>query len=116
MSKKDQSFPTWSFDLPCVEIEWNDLNPVSIHVSSDFTSYEESDIVVLGIFGPDLGEDEEEETSAVELSGASKEIDEKLGGILTEVMLENQKSFKAGTIVGAVTPTIRIPSTVGKKV
>jgi hypothetical protein len=118
MNKKDQSFPTWSFDAPCLDIEWNDLNPVFLRVSSDLMSYEESDIVLLGIFGPDIGDDDDEDakTAVVHLSGTSKEIDERLGGILTEVLVENQKSFKAGAIVGALTTTIRIPSPTGGKV
>lgn len=114
-SKMDQSFPTWTFDKPCTAIEWSESSAVSLSISSDKASYEDSDLVLVCVFGPTKDDDDAEtEDAPLALSGWAKEIDEALGGPLTEAAEENAKSFKAGGSPGASTPTIRIPTPGGK--
>lgn len=95
-----------------------------------------SDLVLIGVYAPSSERDEkkdedrsvqgsvtshdeqqqnEEEDTQVDgsesalLTGIGKEIDDNiLGGTLTELINENVDTFKNGTIVGAVTPTLRI--------
>jgi leucyl aminopeptidase len=73
------------------------------------------DLVVVGVFAPkkeekdnDDDKEEEDEEATVSLEGAAKELDEKLGGALSDIMLENAKNFKHGADAGSVTPTLRV--------
>lgn len=119
MSKKDQSFPTWSFDKPCTGMEWNTMVPATLTATSDM-SYQDSDLIIVGIYAPTTADDEEDdaeeatEPASVELTGVAKEIDERVGGILTEVINDNAKSFKAGAKAGSMTPTVRVVNPGGK--
>jgi len=126
-SKKDQSFPTWSFDKPCTRMEWNDMVTATIRVTSDVASYQDSDLILVGIYAPPTpdaatkgdGEEDPDEAEAKEpppvvLTGVAKEIDDSLGGILTEVIHDNAKTFKAGAKAGTMTPTVRVATPGGK--
>jgi leucyl aminopeptidase len=118
MSKMDQSFTTWSFDKPCMSMEWSELAPASLSFSTDTANWEEgADLVVVGVFAPKKDEEEDEDDSSkkekeptVELTGGAKALDEKLGGALSDIMLENAKEFNHGATAGSTTPTLRIIS------
>eukprot|EP00545_Synedropsis_sp_CCMP1620_P013584 CAMPEP_0119027254 /NCGR_PEP_ID=MMETSP1176-20130426/36791_1 /TAXON_ID=265551 /ORGANISM="Synedropsis recta cf, Strain CCMP1620" /LENGTH=607 /DNA_ID=CAMNT_0006983133 /DNA_START=21 /DNA_END=1844 /DNA_ORIENTATION=- len=109
-SKMDQSFPTWSFDNPCLAMEWNELIPATLTATTELPA--ESDLVIVGIYGPAESDDDDNDAAApvVVLEGAVKEMDETLGGMLSEVINDNAKTFKAGAKAGAMTPTIRVAS------
>jgi leucyl aminopeptidase len=115
MSKMDQSFTTWSFDKACKTMAWTELAPASLSFSTDTADWEEgADLVVVGVFAPKKDEEEDEDESkkdeepTVELTGGAKALDEKLGGALSDLMLENAKEFKHGATAGSTTPTLRI--------
>jgi hypothetical protein len=108
-NKMDQSFPTWSFDKPCLAMEWNELIPATIATSTDMSTT--SDLVLVGIYGPPESDDDDkddEPAPSVVLTGAAKDMDEALGGMLSEVINDNAKTFKSGAKAGATTPTIRV--------
>lgn len=114
MSKMDQSFKTWSYDSPCTTMAWNEMSSATLTVTDKTNDWDEqADLVLVGVFAPkkeengnDESEDEEEPT--VSLEGAAKDLDEKLGGALSDLMLENAKTFKHGADAGSVTPTLRL--------
>ena len=117
MSKKDQSFPTWSFDKPCTGMEWNTVVPATLTATTDM-NYQDSDLIIVGIYAPATDDEDDAEEGAeppsVVLTGVAKEIDDSLGGILTEVINDNAKSFKAGAKAGSMTPTVRVVNPGGK--
>lgn len=118
MSKMDQSFKTWSFDEPCTTMAWNEMSSASLVMTETTDKWDEdADLVVVGVFAPkkeeeddkEDGKDEkEDEEPIVTLQGAAKALDEKLGGALSDLMLENAKSFNHGAEAGSVTPTLRV--------
>ena len=70
---------------------------------------------MIGVYAPakeddddEEEEDKEEEEPTVSLSGIAKEIDDGLGGALTELMKDNAKAFKHGAEAGSTTPTARV--------
>ena len=110
----DAPFTTWTFDKACDTMEFTDFLSASVSITSDASSLDDSDLVILGVYGPEETEDEnedneskEEEAVAPALEGKLKELDEELDGALTEIMMENSKEFKNGSALGATTPTIR---------
>ena len=115
MSKMNQSFETWSFDEPCKTMAWNPLSKASFEVATISDNWdEESDLVIVGVFAPkeddedeDDSDDKEDEEPTVALEGNVKQLDEKLGGALSNMMLENAKDFNNGATAGSVTPTLR---------
>ena len=113
-SKKDQSFPTWSFDKPCTSMEWNELVPATLTATADMSS--NSDLIIVGIYAPASNDEDDEDApeAPVVLQGAAKAIDETLGGILSEVINDNSKTFKAGASAGSMTPTVRVATPGGK--
>ena len=115
MSKMNQSFETWSFDEPCTTMAWTELVPASLSVTADTNEWDEADLVIVGVFSPknddEDGEDDEEkeeEAPTVVLSGGAESLDKKLGGALSQIMLESSKEFKHGAKAGSSTPTLRI--------
>jgi leucyl aminopeptidase len=119
MSKMDQSFVTWSFDEPCKTMSWNPLSSASLTVESKSDNWDDdADLVFVGVFASkkeddkeaddDEEDDKEDEVPSVSLSGGAKDLDEKLGGALSNVMLENAKAFKNGAKAGSTTPTLRV--------
>jgi len=112
-SKRDAPFPTWSFENHCTSMEWNKLHPFKLTATNDL-AYEDSDLIILGIYGSTQNDEENEEECKVVLSGIAKKIDADLGGTLTEIIDDNAKKFKAGSKEGLTTPTIRVPNQDGK--
>lgn len=115
MGKMDQSFKTWSFDGPCTTMAWNEMSKATLSMKEKSDSWdEETDLVVVGVFAPkkdeenDDSEEKEEDKPTVTLEGAAKDLDEKLGGALSNLMLENSKAFKHGAEAGSTTPTLRV--------
>jgi len=115
MSKMDQSFKTWSFDEPCTTMAWNEISKATLSSAEKTDGWdEEADLVVVGVFAPkkdeneDDNEDKPEEDPTVTLEGAAKDLDEKLGGALSNLMLENAKAFNHGAEAGSTTPTLRV--------
>jgi leucyl aminopeptidase len=116
MSKMNQSFETWSFDEPCKTMAWNELSKASFETATKTDDWdEESDLVIVGVFAPkkdeeedeDGSDDKEEEEPTVTLEGGAQSLDEKLGGALSSMMLENAKEFNHGATAGSMTPTFR---------
>jgi leucyl aminopeptidase len=116
MSKMDQSFKTWSFDEPCTTMAWSELSTASLASATTSDNWDDdADLVVVGVFAPkkededeEESEDKEEEEPTVTLTGGAKDLDEKLGGALSNAMLENAKAFNHGAEAGSVTPTLRV--------
>jgi len=116
MSKMDQPFDTWTFDDPCKTMSWTEMTEASLSVAGLADNWDDSDLVVIGVFAPkkeetDDDEDDdkvEEEEPTAELTGEAKAYDEKLGGALSNLMIENFKAFKNGASAGSVTPTLRL--------
>lgn len=124
-SKEDATtpFPTWTFDEPCRTMELTSVSSASITVADAVG--DDSDLIILGIYGPkkeekeddedeDKKEDDEDEVPEPTLVGKAKELDEELGGALTEAMIENYKAFKNGANAGGSTPTLRVVSSGSK--
>jgi leucyl aminopeptidase len=118
MSKMNQSFETHSFDKPCGTMAWSPLSVADLAASGselDASWSDDADLVFLGVFAPAKDEseteeednDEEEEAVDPTLVGATKDLDESLGGALSELMVENFKAFKNGAEAGATLPTLR---------
>ncbi len=121
----ERPFATWTFDKACDTMEFNRIATASLNAIGDVSKLDDSDLIILGIYGPakeesDDDKEEEEQGDDVDipepiLSGKAKELDEELGGAITEVLMENYKDFKHGTKAGGSTPTLRIVSS-GSKV
>jgi len=118
MSKMNQSFETWSFDKPCKTMAWSPLSVADLAASGselDVNWTDDADLVFLGVFAPgsDNSENEEEDDSKDEevveptFVGATKNLDESLGGALSNLMIENFEDFKNGAEVGTTLPTFR---------
>lgn len=115
-----KSFETWTFDKPCDTMEFNVVSSASISISDDLSTIDDSDLVIVGIYGPkkdveeedDEDEDEKDDKEVPEptLVGKAKELDEQFGGALTDLMMENFKAFKHGAAAGSATPVLRIYS------
>ncbi|CAJ1904234.1 unnamed protein product [Cylindrotheca closterium] len=114
MSKMDQTFETWSFDEPCKTMSWTEISEASLSVAGLSDNWDDSDLVLIGVFAPKKEEsdededDKKEEEPTVEISGEAKAYDEKMGGALSNLMIENFKAFKNGASAGSVTPTLRV--------
>lgn len=119
MSKMNQSFDTWSFDESCKSMAWTEMAKASLSAETKSDDWDQdADLVIVGVFAPkkkdedteeegDEDEDKEEEV-VVDISGAAKDLDDKLDGALSNVMTENAKAFKNGATAGSVTPALRI--------
>jgi leucyl aminopeptidase len=117
MSKMDQSFKTWSFDEPCTTMAWTEMSKATLTATDKGENWEEAaDLVVVGVYAPkkddtkeeEGGDDDKEEEPTVTLEGAAKSLDEKLGGALSNLMLENAKAFQHGAEAGSMTPILRV--------
>ncbi len=112
MSKMNQSFDTWSFDEACKTMAWSPV-PVAELAASGSDS-DDADLVFVGVFAPasddseEKDEDAEEEVVEPTLEGATKELDESLGGAISNLMIENFKDFKNGATAGGTLPTLRM--------
>ena len=115
MSKMDQSFKTWSFDEPCTTMAWTEVSKATLTTADKVENWEETaDLVVVGVYAPkkdeteEADDKEEDEEPTVTLEGAAKSLDEKLGGALSNLMVENAKAFKHGADAGSMTPILRV--------
>ncbi len=116
MSSSDNApFKTWTFDKHCDSMDFTEISSASISITDDLATTDDSDLVMIGVYGPEKKEDEEEEEKgddeevpAPELVGKAKDIDGLLEGALTDLMMENYKEFKHGAALGKVTPVLRI--------
>lgn len=118
MSKMNQSFETWSFDKPCKTMAWSPMSVANLAASGselDANWTDDADLVFVGVFAPvsddseDEGDDDDKDEEVVEptLVGATKTLDESLGGALSNIMIENFKDFKNGAEAGGTLPTLR---------
>lgn len=119
MAEKEAPFKTWTFDKACDTMEMSEVSEATISITDDLKSIDDSDLVIIGVYGPkkDEDEDEKEEDSKDEeempepvLVGKAKELDDLLEGALTDLMEENYKEFKHGAAAGTATPVLRIYS------
>ena len=90
-------------------MDWNPDTKVSLVVGDDV----DADLVLVGVFAPAKDDDatdtdDEEELGELLLEGKALELDEKLGGMLNGLAVENGKEFKNGGDAGAVTPAGRV--------
>lgn len=123
---KEAPFTTWTFDEPCRTMEFNRIASSSMSLSGDESLIDDSDLIVVGIYGPpkdekeddgdeeDTKKDDDEPTPEPTLSGKAKALDEELGGAITEALMENYKEFKHGSGAGKTTPTLRVVSSGSK--
>jgi len=113
---KEAPFKTWSFDKACDTMEFNDVSSASIAITDDLKTIDNSDLVIIGVYGPKKDEEEDddeakkedEEVSQPTLVGKAKDLDDLLEGALTDLMEENFKDFKHGASAGKATPVLRI--------
>lgn len=99
-------FPTWTFDKPCENMDWTGLPTPELSV---VTSDDGSDLVIVGVFGSkddDNDDDEKEDNPPPSLAG--RVDDPTLAGALADLMEENAKTFKNGSVAGAMSPTLRL--------
>jgi leucyl aminopeptidase len=87
----DKAFTTWEFDKACQEMTYNSLHSANIVLSAERPS--DSDLIIVSFFG--------EKDKAPDLT-------ESYDGALNDVIAENAKTFKNGSVLGAVTPVVRI--------
>lgn len=115
----ERPFKTWTFDDACDTMEFNRLISATMSVGGDLSTVDDSDLIVLGIYGPpkesDDDDNEEEKSDKADvpepsLVGKVKELDEELGGALTEILMENYKAFQHGGKAGSTTPVVRLAS------
>lgn len=101
----DRPFETWTFDGPCGAMEWTPSPSVSLTAGpAGDAAVDDADLVIVGVFAPKKdkdGDDESDEVEAIAFDGAAKELDEKLGGALTELAADNSKAFQNGGSAGS---------------
>lgn len=119
----ERPFVTWTFDKHCETMGWSPapaatLSAVSVAVGDG--SVGDADLVIVGVFAPpamdddkDDNADEKKEMDPIVFSGKAKELDETLGGALTELASDNSKAFQNGGSAGTLTPAMRVVSSGG---
>jgi len=114
---EEAPFKTWTFDKACDTMEFNDVSSASIAITDDLKTIDDSDLVIIGVYGPKKDENEDddeevkkgdEEVAKPTLVGKAKDLDDLLEGALTDLMEENFKDFKHGASAGKATPVLRI--------
>lgn len=83
-------------------MEWNSVSNTTLSVSSDVSEVQKSDLIILGLCGSKDGINE------VLLEGITKSIDKDLEGCLTSLLEEQYQTFKNGSKLGTITPTVRV--------
>jgi leucyl aminopeptidase len=112
----ERPFVTWTFDRHCDTMDWSPAPAASLSAVSATAvdgSVGDADLVIVGVFAPakdDDGdkEDEKEEADPIVFNGKAKELDEMLGGALTELASDNSKAFQNGGSAGTLTPAVRV--------
>lgn len=119
MSSVERPFNTWTYDKHCETMDWTPAPEVSLSaIAAEGASVDEADVVIIGVLAPkkdeDEKDDEKKEIDPIVFSGKAKELDEALGGALTELAHDNSKAFVNGSTAGTMTPPMRILSAGGK--
>ena len=100
-------------DKHCTTMDWTPSHEASLTAVSADGAVDDADLVIVGVFAPPKDEDaeddtdEEKEIDPIVFTGKAKELDDALGGALTEVAAENSKAFQNGGSAGSVTPATR---------
>jgi leucyl aminopeptidase len=134
LSASNRPFVTWTFDTHCASMEWKTppsvpLSATSIAATSSSSSVavvQDADLIIVGVFAPPTKDDDnnndekdeddkEEEIESIVFTGIAKQLDEELGGALSELANDNSKAFQNGSTAGSMTPALRIASTGGGK-
>lgn len=120
----ERPFVTWTFDRHCETMDWSPAPAVSLSAVSDTSedgSVGDADLVIVGVFAPAKADDdkvddgaEEKEIDPIVFNGKAKELDEMLGGALTELASDNSKAFQNGGSAGTLTPAVRVAVSGGK--
>lgn len=117
----ERPFNTWTYDKHCETMDWTPAPEVSLSAAAaEGASVDEADVVIIGVLAPkkddedEKEDDEEKEIDPIVFSGKAKELDEALGGALTELAHDNSKAFLNGSSAGTMTPSMRIQSAGGK--
>ena len=102
----DRPFETWTFDGPCGAMDWTPSPSVALTAGpAGDGDVDDADLVIVGVFAPkkEDGDDEsdDKEVDPIEFAGAAKDLDEKLGGALTELAADNSKAFQNGGSAGS---------------
>lgn len=107
-------------------MEWNTSPSVALSAfaASSSSAVQDADLIIVGVFAPPAKdddddddeekeeEDKEEDVEPIVFTGIAKQLDEELGGALTELAIENSKAFQnGGSAAGSMTPALRIAST-----
>ena len=116
----DRPFNTWTFDKACDSMAWTPASEAALTAVAADGAVDDADLVIVGVFAPAKDEDaeedadEEKEIDPIVFTGKAKELDEALGGALTELAAENSKAFSNGGSAGAMTPVMRVASSGSK--
>ena len=116
----DRPFNTWTFDKACDSMSWTPASEAALTAVAADGAVDDADLVIVGVFAPAKDEDaeedadEEKEIDPIVFTGKAKELDEALGGALTELAAENSKAFSNGGSAGAMTPVMRVASSGSK--
>lgn len=100
-------------------MQWNQPPSVTLSASAASSSsvVQNADLVIVGVFAPPVkddddteekDEDKDEEVEPIVFTGFAKQLDEELGGALTELAIDNSKAFQNGGSAGSMTPALRI--------
>jgi len=96
MAAAERPFNTWTFDKHCETMDWSPTPEASLTaISASDASIDDADLIIIGVLAPekdeDADEDEDKELDPIVFTGKAKEIDDSLGGALTELAAENSK-------------------------
>lgn len=96
-------------------MDWTPAPEATLTAAAADGAVDDADLVIVGVFAPAKDEDAEEddedkEVDPIVLSGKAAELDEALGGALTELAAENSKAFQNGGSAGTMTPAMRVIS------
>jgi len=92
----ERPFNTWTFDKHCETMDWSPTPEASLTaISAADASTDDADLIIIGVLAPEKDEDaddeEDKEIDPIVFTGKAKEIDDSLGGALTELAAENSK-------------------------
>lgn len=116
----ERPFNTWTYDKHCESMDWTPASEITLSAAAaEGASVDDSDVIIVGVLAPKKNDEEEEtdddkEIDPIVFSGKAKELDEALGGALTDLASENSKAFLNGSSAGTMTPSMRIQSAGGK--
>ena len=96
MAAAERPFNTWTFDKHCETMDWSPTPEASLTaISASDASTDDADLIIIGVLAPkkdeDADEDDDKEIDPIVFTGKAKEIDDSLGGALTELAAENSK-------------------------